>query len=202
MKEGNKIGKILIIGITLVLLTLSLSGCDGPNPLDIDTGPSQVVGPVMPDKEEEEKFIIMPDGVKVTGDIDKIKILDYEVYTELWHSMSGWYKFTDGFVIPSENDYNMYTIQPMRKYVISGTAQNIAGETIATVSIGANFYDSNGNPLTGACWWPKDSTDHKMDESIFEFTISIERPDPRSGKDLSVFDSIADFSIDVKVWDD
>ncbi len=200
MKEKDKIKKqMLIIGVTLILLTVGLSGC---NETKLNPGPGETKGPIFPNEEpEEEKFEILPGDIEVTGDIDKIKILDYEVHTELWSSMSGWYKFADGLVIPSENDYNMYTVQQWRKYVVSGTAQNIAGETLPFVQISAHFYDDDGNPLTGASWYPRDSTDYKMDGSIFEFIISIERPDPHSGKSPSTFDSIANFSISVKVLD-
>lgn len=204
MKERNKIKtQLIIVGITLVLLAVGLSGCNGkydPNPLEIDTGPSQVVDPIMPDEEEEEKIEILPGGIKVTGDIDKVKILDCEVRTELWSSMGGWYKFADGLVVPSENDYNMYTVQHKRKYVVSGTAQNIAGQEIWKARVYIHFYDSDGNPSGGASWYPRESEDYRIDGNTFEFTASTERPHPYSGHDPSAFDSIAYCNIHVRAW--
>lgn len=81
--------------------------------------------------------------VDVTGDADKIEIIDYSVITK-WHipgygtyqtySKPGFYK-----------DYPANAYEP--RYIVSGIAKNIAGEYLDQIKIVVFFCDSNEHQL-------------------------------------------------------
>ncbi len=157
MKKGNKIGRLLIIGVTLVLLTVGLSGCNekyNPSPLDIDTVFDGQETTILPDKEqEEEEFIILPEG-KVVGDIDKIEVIHYETSTEEWtHNLwtgSDWRKQANGFCV-------LYEYKPgvpegrnwvnQQRHRVNGTVRNIAGKELYAISLSITFCDDDGNQV-------------------------------------------------------
>lgn len=78
----------------------------------------------------------LPDGIIVTGDIDKIQILNYSIATENG-SYFDYEKIADGFVY-SEN---------ASRYKINGSVKNIAGEMLGNVKVYVEFYDSNDTYL-------------------------------------------------------
>ena len=137
--------KILIIGITLVLLAVGLSGCNGeynPNPLETDIGgedDSTVPEDEDTPPEDEDKDSTTVGDITVYGDIDEIEILNVEVSTQerAYAGSYGWRKAADGFVIP----------QFKCRYRVNGTAKNIAGKTMSSMKISINYLDAGGNAL-------------------------------------------------------
>jgi len=107
-------GKLLSVLITVLLLTIVFSGCL-ENPNNILQG---------------DEYTTLSDGTKVTGDFDKVEILNYSVET-----LDGQIKIADGFVY-SEN---------ATRFNIRGTARNIAGELIRIVRITAKYYTEDDN---------------------------------------------------------
>ena len=82
--------------------------------------------------------------VEITGDTDKVEIIDYSVTTK-WHipgygasqsyTKSGFYK-----------GYPQNAYEP--RYIVSGTAKNIAGEYLDQIIITVFFCNLNHNQLT------------------------------------------------------
>lgn len=81
--------------------------------------------------------------IKAYGDIDQIEITDYSVTTQWYipgygtyqnYSKPGFYKHYP------ETSYNP-------KYIVIGTAKNIAGRNLDEIEIKISYYDSNSNRL-------------------------------------------------------
>lgn len=132
--------QLVMIGIMIILIAGGLSGCietnqEATGDTNHDTNGSQ----------NEEKFTTLPDGTNVTGDIDKLEILNYFVVTEkkvngslFWNSPWDTYeKIADGFVY-SEN---------ATRYRINVTVKNIAGELLDDITIYVRYYDNLSNLL-------------------------------------------------------
>ena len=81
--------------------------------------------------------------IKVYGDIDQVEITDYSVTTQWYipgygtyqnYSKSGFYKH-----------YPETSYKP--RYIVVGTAKNIAGRNLDEIEITISYYDSNSNRL-------------------------------------------------------
>ena len=81
--------------------------------------------------------------VEVTGDADKVEIIDYSVTTK-WH-ISGFGTFQTYSKPGFYKQYPEKAYEP--RYVVSGIAKNIAGEDLDQIIITALFCDSNENQL-------------------------------------------------------
>ncbi len=128
--------KLLILVIAILLLTVGLSGCTTTNQNGNEsTETSDENGSTSPSNEDQdkEKFTTLPDGTKVTGDIDKLKIFNYSIVTEQEITYNTYEKIADGFVY-SEN---------ASRYKIYGTTKNIAGKMLNDIKITVEYYDSN-----------------------------------------------------------
>ncbi len=116
--------RFLILGIAVLLLSVGFSGCTETNQNTTDD-PNGDQG--------EEKFTILPDGTRVSGDIDKLKILNYSVITEKEVNYRDYQKIADGFVY----------IENASRYRIYGTTKNIAGKILNDIKITVEYYDDN-----------------------------------------------------------
>ena len=76
---------------------------------------------------------------KFSGDIDKVKILDFKIETYEDKPFVEDIKLADGF------DYTL--IDQVGYYQVSGTIKNIAGEKLNEIDVKVNFYDKDGNFL-------------------------------------------------------
>jgi hypothetical protein len=82
--------------------------------------------------------------IKVYGDIDKIDITEYSLSTQWYipgygafqnYSKSGFYEhFPSGAYNP--------------RFIVKGTAKNIAGRNLDQIGISISYYDSNNNKIT------------------------------------------------------
>jgi hypothetical protein len=107
--------KLLGLLIAVLLLTIVFSGCTEQNPENNLNG---------------NEYTTLSDGTKVTGDFNKIEILNYSAETL---GGSPLVKIADGFTYSAD----------ATRYGIHGTAKNIAGELIKEVRITANYYTSD-----------------------------------------------------------
>ena len=72
---------------------------------------------------------------EISGDADKVELVSYNVQTQIWDD--GYKTIGDGFIHSEDAEL----------YLITGTVKNIAGETLISVNITANFYDNTNNFL-------------------------------------------------------
>jgi len=115
--------QLVIIGIVALLVCVGLSGC-------------------LDNKKT------LPDGTVITGEINKIDIISYNVKTEwiaLDSSPGAWGSTThheSGFFhnITGDNVYNI-------KYITTVRIKNISGEKIGYIAITAIYYDKQGNDI-------------------------------------------------------
>ena len=87
-----------------------------------------------PKTGQKVKEAILPDGTVITGDIDRVEILEYFAYTEKGNASDGLKKIGDGF-IHGEN---------ATRYIISGYAKNIADKTLDRIELTIKYHDVDG----------------------------------------------------------
>ena len=114
--------QLLIIGITVLLIAVGLSGCT-----DSNGGFSTT----------------LPDGTVISGDIDKVEISNLEIITQTRETMSAdWEKLGDGFLktVVSEG-------YGREQYLITATAEIISDEMFDDIEFTAKFYDIGNNQI-------------------------------------------------------
>lgn len=120
----------------LILLSIVFSGCQ-----EID---NTHVANNEPDSKTPLNTTLSH-GTKVYGDLDKIRIINFEIVTEVGNcSFCEPHIIGDGFCPEKLSDDNYSNSGG--KYVhyrISGTVKNIAGRMINTTTISADFYDAD-----------------------------------------------------------
>jgi len=120
--KGSKMKKIVILSITLLVLGAGfLSGC---SETDQNTNSNTT------NSDGTNENITLWDGTKVTGNTDKIEIINYSVETQNMERE----KIADGFTYTEEAFI----------YIINVTAKSIAAEILDEVRVTAKFYDNSG----------------------------------------------------------
>lgn len=112
------------IGVSLAffLLIISLGGC---------TESYQ-------NTNEDIVIIVIIDEKLITGDTDKVGIINYTVTTVCYNLNDSTNYNKSGFYHTSSKNTSL------ERYVIKGTAKNIAGELLDIVTIYTHFYDKSG----------------------------------------------------------
>jgi len=164
--------RIVLYGIMLMLLTVCLSGCEEKtlNPLTIDTGGGESDTP-LPNQDESSTYHL--GDIKITGDINMVEILECDITTVYNEGYGN--QFRDGFTVV-KCSWNPNQPPVNQEHRISGTAKNIAGAKLKSVSFRVNYLDSNGNiisvPMTKSCRVKLTGVE---DGEIFDFKIAHER---------------------------
>lgn len=120
------------------------------------------------DSNDYSEITFLNDGTKIIGDINKIKIISYNVTTKVYNLSTHSYFNKSGFY------HNNSLNEELDEFIIFGTAKNIAGREFKLITIYAHFYDKNDIflNLTAGSWnWDVNKDD------IFEFEIRIDKTD-------------------------
>ena len=114
---------------------------------------------------DNEMFsIYINSNCDVCGDTSEVELLNYDVKTT-WYSGNQYYE-RDGFYhdIPSDASY--------KRYKVTGTVKNIAGEMLDRVDITAKFYDSNDNYLASEDSWTNNLANSYTYDFYIEYSSS------------------------------
>ena len=111
--------KYFVVGIMLMFSVIALSGCEEIYQND-DVYVSGNMGTVL-----------------VTGDTDKIEIINLSVFTDHFIASGSYNRVGDGMV----------DFEGKGRYIINGTAKNIAGKILGHFTINFKFYDSSNNHI-------------------------------------------------------
>ena len=126
-----------------MLTTVALCGCgkDTVNPFSASTTPNQD-DYQLPEEESEQECVILPEGIEVTGDIDKLEVSNCVAITEKRHGWTGtWSKYDDGFVKIYEESGGKKWAAGGQRHKVSGTIKNIYDKDIEPYCVKISYYD-------------------------------------------------------------